>query len=70
LVISSTGTDIPYTKTFNVIKNVQATLQANGSGAETIEVDKTINLTPKIKAYDSSHVAVRGATSDITIRGY
>lgn len=70
LVISSLGTDIPYTKTFNVIKNVQATLQANGSGAETIEVDKTINLTPKIKAYNSSHVAVSGATSDITIRGY
>jgi len=70
LLVSATGTAIPYTKVFNVIKNVQATLQSNGSGAETIEVDKTINLTPTIKAYNSSHVAVSGATSDITIRGY
>jgi hypothetical protein len=70
LAISSLGTTIPYTKVFNVIKNVQATLQSNASGAETIEIDKTVNLIPKIKAYNSSHTAVSGATSDITIRGY
>jgi hypothetical protein len=70
VAISSLGTTIPYTKNFTAIKTVQATLQANGSGAETIEVDKVSPLAPSIKAYNSAHTAVSGSTADITIRGY
>lgn len=70
LVISAAGTAIPYTSNFSSIKTVQATLQANLSGAETIEVDKSSNLSPVIRAFNSSHVAVDGATADITIKGY
>lgn len=70
LAISASGTAIPYTKPFTSIKNVQATLQANGSGAITVEIDKTVPLAPTIKAYDASHAAVSGATADITLKGY
>lgn len=41
VLISSGGTTIPFTKSFASIKTVQATLQANGSGAETVEINKT-----------------------------
>lgn len=70
VVISASGTVIPYTSNFTAIKTVTATLQANVSGAETIEIDKTINLAPVAKAYNASHTAVSGATSDFTIKGY
>jgi len=68
--ISSGGTAIPYAKAFTSIKTVQATLQANGSGAVTVEVDKTVPLAPAIRAYNSSHVAVSGASADISLQGY
>ena len=68
--VSSSGTTIPYTKTFASIKTVQAQLQANGSGAITVEIDKTVPLAPVIRAYNSAHTAVSGATADITIQGY
>lgn len=70
LPILAAGTTIPYTKAFTSIKTVQATLQANGSGAETVEIDKTVALAPSIKAYNSAHTAVSGATADIVLRGY
>lgn len=70
LVISSGGTAIPYAKPFTSIKTVQATLQANGSGAETVEINKTAPLAPVIRAFNSAHTAVSGATADIVIRGY
>ena len=70
LVVSAGGTAIPYSKPFSSIKNVQVTLQTNGSGAETVEVDKSSPLTPVIRAYNSSHVAVSGASVDITLKGY
>ena len=70
LVISSGGTAIPYASAFTSIKTVQATLQSNGSGAETVEVDKAAPLTPVIRAFNSAHTAVSGATADIVIRGY
>lgn len=68
--ISAGGTAVPFTKPFSSIKTLQATLQANGSGAVTVEVDKTIPLAPVIRAFNSSHVAVSGATADISIQGY
>ena len=70
LAINATATTIPYTKTFTAIKSVIAQLQANGSGAVTVEIDKTTNLAPTIKAYNVSHTAVSGSSADIQIRGY
>jgi hypothetical protein len=70
LAISASGTVIPYTKNFSSIKTVNAQLQANGSGAITVEVNKGNPLAPSIKAYNAAHVAVSGATVDILIQGY
>lgn len=70
VAIAAGGTAIPYSKPFTSIKTVQATLQANGSGAETVETNKSIPLTPVIRAFNSAHVAVSGATADITLKGY
>jgi hypothetical protein len=70
VTISSAGTIVPYTKNFTVIKTVTATLQANGSGAVTVEVNKTTNLAPVLKAYNASHTAVSGAKVDIIVKGY
>lgn len=70
VAIGSGGTNIAYAMPFTAIKTVQATLQANGSGAETVEIDKTSPLAPSIKAYNSAHTAVSGSTADITLKGY
>ncbi|MET3441396.1 hypothetical protein ABIC94_002154 [Variovorax paradoxus] len=70
LVINAGGTAIPYTKNFTYIKTVQATLQANASGAETLQVTKTTPLIPFVKAYNAAGAAVSGATADITLKGY
>lgn len=70
LVISIAGTVIPHTKAFTAITTVQSTLQANLSGAVTVEVDKTNPIAPVIKAYNGSHTAVDGAIADITLEGY
>lgn len=71
VTISNTGTAVPYTLTgLNSIKTVQTQLHANGVGAVTTRVDKTIPLAPVIFAYNSSNVAVSGATVDITITGF
>ncbi|MDQ0082950.1 hypothetical protein J2W35_003309 [Variovorax boronicumulans] len=70
LAVAAGGTFIPYTKDFTVIKTIQITLQANGSGAITAESTKTPNLTPKVTAYNAAHTSVSGATVDITLKGY
>jgi len=70
LVISAAGTVIPYDEPFSVIKNIQATLQVNGSGAVTIRIDKTNPMAPVIWAYNAAGAAVAGATADITLKGY
>lgn len=70
LVISAAGTVIPYTKPFTSIKAVTATLQANGSGAETLRIDKSNPMAPVIRAYNGANVAVSGASADIVIQGY
>ena len=70
LTVSSGGTAISYTSNFTAIKNIQATLQANGSGAITVEIDKTSPLAPTAKCFNSSHVAVSGATVDFYLKGY
>jgi len=70
VTVPSTGLVIPYTKPFTAIKTVQVTLQANGSGAVTTETTKTNPLAPVVRAYNSSHVAVSGASVDITLKGY
>lgn len=70
LPIVAGGTVIPFTEPFTVIKTVQATLQANSSGAVTVEITKTVPLAPVIKALNVVHDSVSGATADITLKGY
>lgn len=70
LVLAIGGTVIPHTKPFTRIVNVQATLQAGGSGARTIETDKGSNLLPVAKALNSAGVAVAGASADFILEGY
>jgi Putative phage tail protein len=68
--IDAGGTVIPYAKNFTSIKAITATLQANGSGAETVRIDKSNPMAPVIRAYNGANVAVSGATADIVIQGY
>lgn len=70
LPVSSLGTAIAYTQPFTVIKNIQATLQANTSGAVTVEIDKTNPAAPVVRCFNASHVAVAGATVDLFLKGY
>ena len=70
LVVSSTGTTIVYTEHFTALKNIQATLQANGSSAVTVEIDKTIPLAPVVRCFNAAHTAVSGATVDLFLKGY
>ncbi|MDQ0040812.1 phage tail protein [Variovorax boronicumulans] len=70
LAINALGTTLPYTKPFTSIKTVQATLQAGGSGARTVEITKTTPLAPVARALNSAGVAVSGATADFTLKGW
>jgi len=70
VAVAAGGTVIPYSKPFTNIKAITATLQANGSGAVTVEIDKSNPLAPKIRAFNSAHSSVGGATADIVIQGY
>lgn len=70
LAIAAAGTAIPFTKPFTVIKAITATLQTNGSGAVTVETNKTLPLAPVIRAFSAAHTAVSGATADIVLKGY
>ncbi|MNY48570.1 hypothetical protein D3C86_1839140 [compost metagenome] len=68
--ISAGGSVIPHAMPFTVIKTVQATLQANVSGATKVLIDKTNPLAPVIVALDATDTSVSGATADITLKGY
>lgn len=68
--IAAAGTVIPYAKPFSSIKAITATLQANGSGAETLRTDKSNPLAPVIRAYNAASASVSGATADIVLQGY
>jgi len=70
LPIAAGGTVIPYAKPFTSIKTVIGTLQSNGSGAVTIEIDKTNPIAPVVRAFNSAHTSVSGATADLRIKGY
>lgn len=70
IVVGLSPTVIPYLMPFTNIVAVQATLQANTSGAITVETDKTNPLHPTILAYDNTHTPVAGAKVDITLQGY
>lgn len=70
LLVAAGGTLIPYTRSFSVIKNIGATLQANASGGETVETTKTPNLSPVVKVFNAAHTSVSGATVDLTLYGY
>jgi len=68
--VAAAGTVIPYAEHFTSIKAIIATLQANGSGAETVRIDKSNSMAPVIRAYNGANTAVSGATADIVIQGY
>lgn len=70
LPIAAGGTVIPYSMPFTAIKTVIGQLQANGSGAVTIEVDKTNPIAPVVRAFNSAHTSVSGASADFRIKGY
>lgn len=70
VLIHAAGTLIPYTKPFTVIRTVQATLQANVSGAVNVRTIKFDPLAPVIQALNVDDVPVSGATADITLKGY
>lgn len=69
-VIAAGGTVIPLSKPFTVVKGIQATLQAGGSGAVNVITNKANNLAPVITAVNTSLVSVAGASADLTIKGY
>lgn len=70
LALDITGTALPYTKPFTVIKGIQATLQSGSSGAVNILTDKTNPLAPVATAVNSTLTAVAGASGDFTLKGY
>lgn len=70
VAIAAGGTVVPFTKPFTSIKAINAQLQANGSGAITVETDKTVNLAPVIRAFNAAHTSVSGASADIDVIGY
>ena len=70
VAIPAGGVAIPYVKKFAAIKTITTSLQVNQSGVETIETDKTVNLAPRVKAFNSNHASVGGATADFIIKGY
>jgi hypothetical protein len=70
VAIDAAGTRLPITRNYQVIKNVQVTLQNDAGTAVTATIeDKSATLGPLIKARDSSQVAVT-ATVDATVQGY
>lgn len=69
VAISSAGTRLPITKTYHSIKNISATIQFTGTGAQSIQtLDKDAVLGPLVKPFNASGVAV-DAVADITIQG-
>lgn len=70
IAISSSGTRLPITKTYNSIKSCNVTLQAGSTSAYTLEVlDKDATLGPLVQVYDASRTPVSGVV-DAVIQGY
>lgn len=68
--VSSGGTRIPLTKTFNVLKVVNLTLQDSGGTAVTAKwIDKDPVNGPLIKCFDAAGTAVAGNV-DAILQGY
>jgi hypothetical protein len=69
VVISASGTRLPITKTYRVIKNVLLTLQSDGNGGESVEIiDKNAKFGPLIRVKSAGN-AVQGLV-DGQIQGY
>jgi len=68
--IDAAGTRLPITKTFNVIKNVQLTLQADGGDAVGVLIlDKDTEFGPLTRCIDGASSFVDGLV-DARIKGY
>lgn len=71
-VSATTGSRLPLTKTFRVIKAVNVTEFAGSAGARNcVAIDRplTLGAGPLIKIFDGSNNAVSG-TADVTVQGY
>lgn len=69
VALSSAGTRLAITKKYHSIKNISATIQFTGTGAQSIQtLDKDAVLGPLVKPFNASGVAV-DAVADITIQG-
>jgi hypothetical protein len=70
IVIGAGGTRLPIVRAYNVIQNVQLTLQADGGSAFKVEVaDKNPTLGPLIYCRDSSGAPTIGKV-DADLQGY
>lgn len=70
VAVSAGGTRLTLTKTYQVIQNVQLTLQTDGGTAVTARYeDKDATLGPLVKCFNSAGTAVSG-TLDARIKGY
>ena len=71
LLVPNIGVRLPIQRAYLAIKNVQLTLQSNGTTARTVEyVDKEAIAGPLVRVFDSSHNMVGGAKVDARIVGY
>ena len=70
VAILAAGTRLPITRTYNVIKTVNLTVQADGGTAVGARIkDKSAALGPLIETLNASGTAVNG-TVDVIIQGY
>lgn len=70
IAIGSGGTRLPITKTYQVISNIQMTVQSDGGGAINARyIDKDATLGPLVQCINASGTAVSG-TIDARIKGY
>lgn len=70
LVVAPGGTRVPLTKAFNVVKNIQITLEDDGGAAVSARwLDKNAALGPLIECIDDTQASVAGRV-DARIKGY
>jgi hypothetical protein len=71
LLISASGTVVPYTKNFTSIKFISfGAMQPGASGATMLTIDKTNPMAQVVRAFNDAGVAVSGAKVDAQIGGY
>lgn len=70
LVLAIGGTVVPHTKPFTAIKSITVGLQAGVSGAVGIDINKSNNLAPVVRALNNTGAAVAGASADFRLKGY